>query len=79
MGTGSFCVIDKWSTLWLYADFALCRYRPRDAQDLRLLPVPESDRETLQSLHATLATRPDSARIHFNGKRSINPVLLVAS
>ena len=56
-----------WSTLWLYNDPALCRYRPRDAQDLRLLSVPDAHHESLRSLHATLATRPDSARIHFNG------------
>ena len=56
-----------WSTLWLYSDPALCRYRPRDAQDLRLLSVPDAHHESLRSLHATLATRPDSARIHFNG------------
>ena len=56
-----------WSTLWLYGDFALCRYRPREAQDLQLLPVPDGARETLQSLYATLAVQPDSSRIHFSG------------
>ena len=52
-----------WSTLWLFPTMSDCRYRPRAASDLRLLPVPEEDYPALIDLYKRLHDLPDQARI----------------